>query len=161
MIPKESYEWDTYKWCNGSETSLTKYCLLAEYGEVDGVSSLDSYDDVARGKLGGSWRMPTWEEFVELRDSPYCTWTWTSKNGVNGFEVISSITGGRIFLPAAGQMYGSSLENFDICGGYYASTLDDESLTGPLASHLFFMSNDPHGGGGFRYIGRVIRPVCD
>ena len=30
--PKTDYSWETYKWCNGSETTLTKYCNNSEYG---------------------------------------------------------------------------------------------------------------------------------
>ena len=33
--PKEVYDWNTYKWCNGSEYSLTKYCTNSSYGTVD------------------------------------------------------------------------------------------------------------------------------
>ena len=32
---KENYDWSTYKWCNGSEYELTKYCVSGRYGTVD------------------------------------------------------------------------------------------------------------------------------
>ena len=30
--PKEVYSWETYKWCNGDEYSMTKYCTNSQYG---------------------------------------------------------------------------------------------------------------------------------
>ncbi|MCI7430492.1 MAG: hypothetical protein MSS84_06410, partial [Bacteroidales bacterium] len=33
--PKAYYDWSTYKWCNGSKTTLTKYNTSSSYGTVD------------------------------------------------------------------------------------------------------------------------------
>ena len=56
---KENYDWSTYKWCNGSYDTQTKYCTNSSYGTVDNKTTLDLEDDVAHVKWGGSWRMPT------------------------------------------------------------------------------------------------------
>ena len=87
---KTTYDWSTYKYGNGS-TNLTKYNTNISSGTVDNKTTLDPSDDVARQKWGGSWRMPTYEEFRELLSN--CTWTWTTMNGVNGYKVTSKKSG--------------------------------------------------------------------
>lgn len=58
-------------------------------------------DDAARANWGGKWRMPMYREIDELRN--YCTFTWTTQNGVNGCKV-SGRNGRSFFLPAAGKI---------------------------------------------------------
>ncbi|MBP3454802.1 MAG: hypothetical protein J6K38_00900 [Alistipes sp.] len=76
--------------------------------------------DAACANWGGSWRMPTQAEMEELVDN--CTWTWTSRDGHNGYEVTSKINGNSIFLPAAGLYNESSLDYAGVIGGYWSST---------------------------------------
>ncbi|MDY4512770.1 MAG: hypothetical protein SPE10_04900, partial [Paludibacteraceae bacterium] len=76
---KSTYNWSTYKWCNGSKTTLTKYNTSSSYGTVDNKTVLELADDAARANWGGAWRMPTDAEWTELREN--CTWTWITKNG--------------------------------------------------------------------------------
>lgn len=45
---KTDYVWDTYKWCDGSYDSLTKYNNSSSLGTVDGRTRLDLADDAAR-----------------------------------------------------------------------------------------------------------------
>ena len=46
---------------------MTKYCTDDSYGIiVDNKTILDPEDDVAHVKWGGSWRMPTIDEYKEL-----------------------------------------------------------------------------------------------
>ncbi len=49
---------------------------------------------------GEHWTIPTKDDFQELIDN--CEWTWTEKNGMNGFNVKGR-NGNTMFLPAAGQ----------------------------------------------------------
>lgn len=98
---KSAYTQNTYKWYNGSESSIKKYF----YG--DDKTVLDLEDDVAYVKWGGKWRMPTWDEFQELLDK--CTWVWTVQNGVNGY-IVSATNGNSIFFPAAGINYDEDYE---------------------------------------------------
>jgi hypothetical protein len=93
--PKEVYDWSTYKWCNGSETTLTKYCNDSEYGIVDDKTILDAQDDAARANWGGSWRMPTKEELNELLQK--CTQELATINGIRGIRFVGS-NGNSIFL---------------------------------------------------------------
>ena len=100
--PKDNYDWSTYKWCNGSRITLTKYCNNSGYGYngfTDSKTELDPEDDAAYVNWGPSWRMPTLEQLQELCDC--CTWQWTTLNDVNGLLVIGP-NENTIFLPAAG-----------------------------------------------------------
>ena len=45
--PKEFYSWGTYKWCNGTANSLTKYCYDSKWGTVDNNIELVHEDDAA------------------------------------------------------------------------------------------------------------------
>ncbi len=96
--PKATYDWDTYKWCKGSENTLTKYCNNFSYGSdgfADNKVFLDAEDDVAIANWGGGYRMPTYGEFMELSEK--CTWTWETSNGVRGYTVTGT-NGNSIFL---------------------------------------------------------------
>ena len=108
--PKSDYRWPYYVfWLSGDmgNVKLKKYVNSVTYGTIDGRLVLDASDDAARSK-GGAWRMPTSKEIQELIDN--CTWNWTSLNGANGFEVKSKKNGEAIFLPAAGDMAGTTLD---------------------------------------------------
>ena len=69
---KSCYDWSTYKWCNGSNSTLTKYNTNSEYGtDPDNKTVLEPEDDAAYVNLGGGWRMPTQGDWQELKDK--CT----------------------------------------------------------------------------------------
>ncbi len=152
---KSDYRWDTYKWCNGSGYSLTKYCTNSDYGRVDNKTVLDPEDDVAHVKWGGSWRMPTFEEQKELLDE--CTWEWTELNGVNGYHVTGP-NGNSIFLPAAGVRHRSELYLRGAYGYYWSSSLYDyNSYACHLSFHDVYHVWSHHG----RFDGLSVRPVCE
>lgn len=94
--PKEVYDWSTYKWCNGSENRMTKYCTNSSNGTVDNKRELDPEDDAAYVNWGPSWRMPTIEQLQELIDN--CTWKYATMNGINGQYGIGP-NGNTLFLP--------------------------------------------------------------
>ena len=95
--PKENYSWETYKWCNGSEDILTKYCSDYDYGTVDNKMFLDPKDDAAYMNWGPNWHMPSYDQQKELRIQ--CTWNWTTQNGIGGY-LVTGPNGNSIFLPA-------------------------------------------------------------
>lgn len=154
--PKDYYHWDSYKWCNGSYDTQTKYCTDIYYGTVDNKTVLDLSDDAARANWGGSWRMPTDAELTELREQ--CTWTWTTQNGVYGRKVTGP-NGNSIFLPAAGFRDGSSLCNAGSDGNYWSSLL---STVRPDSAWrvLYFGSSNVGRGYDRRSYGFSVRPVC-
>ena len=153
--PKDVYEMSTYKWCNGSATTLTKYNTSSSYGTVDNKTTLELSDDAARANWGGSWRMPTDAEMTELREQ--CTWSWTTQNGVNGYKVTSKSNGNSIFLPAAGYRDDRSLDDAGSYGHYWSSSLN----TSPYyAWHVYFHSGVVSRDNCWRYYGFPVRPVC-
>ena len=153
---KGDYDWDTYKYCNGSHNSMTKYCTSSSYGTVDNKTTLEPADDVATVKWGGSWRMPTTDEQQELKNN--CTWTWTTLNGVNGYRVTGP-NGNSIFLPAAGYRYGTEVYFRGSSGLYWSSSLDSSGSYG--AYYLYFYDGsydwDLYS---YRYFDYTVRPVC-
>ena len=153
---KDTYNWSTYKWCNGSESSLTKYNNSSSYGSVDNKTTLELSDDAARANWGGSWRMPTDAELTELREQ--CTWTWTTQNGLYGYKVMSKSNGNSIFLPAAGFRYNSDLNSAGSDGYYWSSSLGTDYpvsawFVGFTSSNVYRYDNN-------RFCGRSVRPVC-
>lgn len=159
VLPKEDYSWATYKYANGASDKLTKYCNDASKGDngfTDNKTTLDPEDDAAHVNWGGSWRMPTDAEWQELQDN--CTWTWTTQNGINGYRVTSKTNSNSIFLPAAGYRYDTSLYYVGYYGGYWSSSLYEDSPD--YAWYLDFISGDVYGYYGNRGIGQSVRPVC-
>ena len=155
---KWDYYWTGYKWCNDSSNSLTKYNNKSNYGIVDNKTTLDLDDDAAHAHWGGTWRMPTIAEWLELRNN--CSWEWTSVNGINGRRV-SGPNGNSIFLPAAGQRNGTHRSNAGFYGYYMSSDLNTSYPYS--ASIMFFNSSlvDTGSYDDYRSIGRSVRPVCD
>ena len=77
-----------------------------KYNGTDGKTVLEPEDDAATVNWGGTWRTPTEEEWLKLRNEENFTWTWETKDGVKGFTVTSKVKGyegNQIFLPAAGH----------------------------------------------------------
>ena len=156
---KKAFEWSTYKWCNGSYTSLIKYNNNSVFGTVDNKTQLDLSDDAAQSNWGGAWRMPTHTELRELLDN--CMWTWTTQNGVNGYKVTSKSNGSSIFLPAAGKCLGSSLCDIGYYGYYLSSSLSEGYPGYPnYSNYLYFFSGAVNFGSHHRCDGYPVRPVC-
>ncbi len=154
---KETYGWSTYKHCNGSYDTQTKYCTSSSYGTVDNKIILEAADDVATANWGGDWRMPTTAEQTELRTE--CTWSWTTLNGVNGYRVTSKKdTSKSIFLPAAGYRIDTDLYYAGSHGLYWSSSLDESNPN--TALYLYFHSSNYDWDNDDRYNGRSVRPVC-
>ena len=102
--PKDTCEWRTYKWCNGTDSTLTKYCNNSDYGYngfVDNKMELDPEDDAAYVNWGPSWRMPTKEQVEELMAN--CTWEWTLLNGKWG-HLGTGPNGNTLFLRDTGYL---------------------------------------------------------
>jgi hypothetical protein len=154
--PKSIYDWSTYKWCQDSSHTLTKYCTDSYFGTVDNKTQLDLSDDAARVNWGGSWRMPTRDEWTELREK--CTCTWTTQNGVKGYKVTSKTNGNSIFLPAAGYRNDSSLYCAGLVGYFWSSSL--YSGYPGSARYVYFGPSGVDWVNDYRCCGRSVRPVC-
>ena len=129
---------------------------LQSQGYIDGEGNLTPQYDAAAANWGGDWRMPTKAEQQELLDN--CTWTWTTQNGVKGYNVEGP-NGNSIFLPAAGYRYGSSLNYAGSDGSYWGSAPD--ASDGYYAYRLGFDSSNHRMVSHSRYYGRSVRPVLE
>ena len=156
---KADYSWATYKYANGADDKFTKYCINASYGNegfTDNKTTLEPEDDAAHVNWGGVWRMPTDAEWTELREQ--CTWTWTTQNGVYGYQVTSKINSNSIFLPATGYRYGTRLYYAGTDGRYWSS-----SLFAGYQNNAWSISFSPKTGRDYygRNFGFPVRPVQD
>ena len=149
------FGWASYNWSKGSSSIIIKYCTDSSYGNVDDKTVLDLEDDAAYVNWGSSWRMPTYDEIVELVNNT--TDEWTTQNGVNGRK-FTAANGNSIFLPAAGFRDGSRLF-YRASGGYYWSSSLFESYPLNARSLLFFLSEYAYPHYYFRLIGFTVRPV--
>ena len=123
---------DYYAW---AETSTKESYTQANYLIVpnnlnlgNGRSIIGTELDAAHVNMGNAWQMPSYDQFVELRDN--CTWTWTSENNVSGFRVTGP-SKNSIFLPCAGYMDGA--------GHWFPNSDPDDRYHGAS----FFGGSDP------------------
>lgn len=140
------YDYTCYKWFVAGKFTATKYDDDDESSYYDHKTVLEPEDDAAHVVLGGNWRMPTYEEWVELLTN--CTyefmttedaseWNWRGSNPIKGIKLTSKIAGHTdkwIFLPGAGQRSRTDIEGFKPAGGvggtYLSSTLgSNQSLS--------------------------------
>ena len=132
--------------CNVGATSPEQTGLYFAWGETTGYTAddvtsgvrafdEDSYNagpaasistdltpeqDAAHVNLGGNWRMPTYDDFVELNRN--CVTSWIEKNGICGKLFTSVVNGNSIFFPTSGSCYGKSIVNFNDVGYYWSAT---------------------------------------
>ena len=85
---KEIYDWTTYVYCDGTETTCHDF----------GSDIAGTEYDVAHVQWGGSWVMPSQGQLQEFVSE--CQYTWSRKNGVSGL-LFTGPSGGTIFLPEA------------------------------------------------------------
>ena len=158
--PKATYNWSTYKYCNGDYNLLTKYCGQSDFGFngfTDDLKTLLASDDVATANWGEGWRTPTRNEWSELLIR--CTRTKTTINGVKGC-LFTARNGNSIFLPAASSRRddGSRIVGDDGC--YWSSTLN-KTLPDGVKGFRFTLSIDDYDIYDLsREAGRSVRAVC-
>ena len=126
----------------------------ASYPNYGAVFAANSGYDAARELLGGTWRLPTADEYNELIQNT--TSSWTTKNGVLGMEFTSKINGAKIFFRETKWGEGTSIVGPTVC--FYACTsLRDSAYQYYLAADgngvVIYNSNLQ------RFCGIVFRPV--
>ena len=145
---------DYFAW---GETRSKSYYNGSSYTYYDNPTTLPLSADAARANWGGKWRMPTIDEFEELRNN--CTWKWTTQNGVNGYKVTSNSNGNYIFLPAAGYRDLGSLYGAGDYGYYWSSSAYGPNYS-TTALYLYFYSTWKERKNDYKAAGRSVRPVC-
>ncbi len=158
-----NYNWSTYKFCMGTDNTITlyrngggDYCFNFN-GFTDSLTELLPAHDAATVNWGSGWQMPSEDQINELIDSSYTTSEYIQLNGVNGYKITSKSNGNSIFLPAAGY---TELNGYDYIdkGGYWSRSLWTGDIR--LASWLFFYSDGIDTGfPADRCYGKSVRPV--
>ena len=159
---KTEYSKNTYAYYNSSTRAYTDIGT-----DISGTAY-----DAAHVILGGNWRMPTYTEWEELRNTGNCSWELTQMDGVNGYKVTSKKAGytdKSIFLPAAdardeisigsasSYSYGSA-SSYSY-GSYWSSSLYEYYSFD--ARYLNFNGSTHDMNRGDRYFGRSVRPVTE
>jgi len=153
---KTYFSWKTYKYCEGTDTTITKYCNDSIYGYgtfMDNLTELSTSDDAACVHWSNDWRTPSNAQMEELVND--CTWD-TIHSDVNGFKVTGP-NGNSIFLPAAGFYDDWALLYAGERSCYWTRTLDEESSK--FAYYMYFSLLNVYTGHNDRYGGYTIRPV--
>lgn len=142
-------DWTRCPYHTGSSplTGWTKYIFYKPTywsgpGSQDDKVVLDIEDDAANYAWGGKWRTPTSNEWDAL--VAYCTFTWTTINGVEGYKVQSTLTGYTdkwIFLPSgSGYRDSNTISYFgdSATGHYWSSSLYNAS---PQSAYSMYIAN--------------------
>lgn len=166
--PKSTYSKENYKYYHSGDSTYfdrigREIKIIYDKGQYPSYDISRTEYDVAYVNWGGKWRMPTYKEMKELKDS--CNWTWTTINDFYGYQVTGK-NGNQIFLPAAGcgTDKGKSFSQKE--GDYMTSTLVDKQHTpdGIEFSYFFaidFEPNEVYFGNHGRIWGYSIRPVFE
>lgn len=155
--PKSDYSWwTTYKYFKSPKEILTKYRACNTDGRADNKTELEAMDDAATVNWGSGWQMPSYEQFDELFNSSYTAITWTTLNGVSGYEITSKNNGNNIFLPAAG-LRETSLYGAGSLGRYWSRSL--YTSNSDYAYSQCFDSGGVSTCDGARFYGLSVRPV--
>lgn len=140
-------------WADASGQKTTTH--IDEYPQGEVPSSIEGTEyDIARTKWAESWRIPTKKEMQELIQE--CQWYWTIIQGVPGYQIVGR-TGNSIFLPAAGNRYGTDYEDAYCYGRYWTSELNEKKSN--LAYLLEFSQQERDIVSMARCTGVNIRPV--
>ena len=156
---KDFVDWSNYKWCNGTISTLTKYCndsIWGYNGFTDDKTELDPEDDAATANWGKVWRTPSRDQIEELLIN--CTAECTAMNGVEGLLLTSSINGSSLFFPAAGFRWLDEVSYSGTDGVYASRTLRSDRPTGAYGLN-FDMDGSLGWGGASRAMGSRVRAV--
>lgn len=165
---KSAYVWENYltgfSGPNGvlrpSPDCGTSKDPLSGYFTPNTKSIAGTKYDVAHVKWGGSWQMPTKEQFEELINPLYCSWGWSW----DGLIITSKKNRNYIYLPADG-MHNASYHDMNKTLGLYWSATPDPDYKG-CAYLLEFSSkyceviyNSKEEYPYYRVLGLNVRPV--
>ena len=151
-----SFKKEEYEYYDASSGGFT---------DIGNVISDTEYDAV-KAAWGGKWHMPTYYDFLELREQ--CTWTVVTLSGVKCFEVKGP-SGKVIYLPMTGYyMPSSESPSYETTKArYWAGTLFTLPTSDPIPDSYAYSYNldinddptDSQPNKLYRYWGAVIRPV--
>ena len=174
------FDWATYKYCNGSKTTMTKYCTNSSYGTVDTKTTLEPVDDAAIQNLRSQSghedaRMPKASEYQTLYNETL--WVWcpggnvgikkTDESGNESIEYIKYPTGYFVFKTESDKKQRGTFttdENDNLIGytatsrtvyypGAHEVTEGDVTSIADGDTHIFFTASGYASGSGVVYRG--------
>ena len=154
--PEETGSYFSWGEITTKSTYIDKNSLTYEIPMED-ISGNPEYD-AARAIWGGSARMPTKAELEELVAN--CKWETKVQNGVKGM-LVTGPNGNKIFLPAAGTIYESTVGYPGEFGSYWSSTPYEEKNVGAYSVDFYTATVEYNLWWGYRILGHTIRPVID
>lgn len=125
---------------------------MIKYNESDSLTTLLPEDDAATVNLGGQWRMPTRDEFIELIEE--CSVQDHTINNISGL-LFTGPNGNSIFLPHTGYWSPDNDpdEGFEY-GYYWTSSIEDGSAVAMNTESGGISQYNDSG-----YYGQSVRPV--
>jgi len=108
-----------YKYTNDGGTTFIKY------NSSDGLTTLESNDDMATQNMGASWRLPTKEDFDALISATNYSWTNDYENsGAKGIVLTSKDDSTKkLFFPANGYALNGATGRIGTYGYVWCSTI--------------------------------------
>ena len=169
--PNSNNQFD-YNWGFANENE--PYYENQPYGSTPGAALTGDIPltlDAARAICGGTWRMPSMDEFTELLDNcdfvqadgstvidPAQTNKLVTVNSVVGVYLKSKINGNLLFFACSGNGSGTGWLNRGVVGRYWSKTYRD----GKICRIMYFLSTAViPGDNANRSFGCPIRPVMD
>ena len=123
---KKYFDWTDYKYNpSGDGETFTKY------NETDELITLESSDDAVTAAWGGSWRMPTQDEFAALVTATTSAWTANYEgSSIPGLVLTSKADSNKkLFFPASGFSYEGTVKGDRINCYYWSSSLSTSSVS--------------------------------
>lgn len=115
--------WRNAPFNNGSSSFNETYFNEHKSEWLD-IDVLNPEYDAAHIIMGGDWRMPTHEDFVELETYTNNEWVDDFEgSGVNGYLFTSKYNGSTLFIPASGYRYGTSMSDQGDSANLWSSSL--------------------------------------
>ena len=160
----------TEPWYSSIDTSTSPWTISWKDGKSEGYiygncpsmyndsyvenGVLKSEYDAACVILDGNWQLPSTQIWEELHSTNF-TWTWTTKGGINGYQVTNNSDNTKsLFLPLTGDLMDKSLN--DSNEGFYWCCGTTENI---IAHFLLIAENSQRIRVGIRRCGFTIRPV--
>lgn len=154
------YSWDYYKF----GYPMTKY------NTTDQLVTLEKNDDAVSVVFGNGWRMPTSNEWDELKSSSNTSKEWVENyndTGVKGCLFTSLINGNTLFIPASGYYAESRVGSIGGHAYLWTSSIDYPREQKPfeyaISFDIYFNSVGGYAGAystpRYRFVGQPVRPV--
>ena len=156
-LPNGGFNWENYTLGDGTDSPTASTFL--KYNSSDNKTVLEAEDDAATVNWGGNWRMPTRQDFLELKNNTNIIFVDNYNNsGVHGALFISKKNNKKqMFLPFGSNSKAPTNINVRCC--YWGATLDSPKTN---AVHFHSLEGETKWDLTMdRFAGLLIRPIQD